>query len=61
MNDAPATLRYGLRDVGDNIAFFNSAYDPLYNIGIPINGNVEDYPRLMRCSGGVNNCTMLPF
>ena len=43
--------------VGHFLAFFNTIYDPVHNIGSP---SVEDYPGLALCDDGQNNCTLLP-
>lgn len=50
--------RYGINDVGETIAFFNSVYDPFYNIGA--SGNMTNYPGLSRCFKG-NDCSVLSF
>jgi len=56
---AVVNCRYGIKDTGETIAFFNSIYDPFYNIGAT--GNMTNYPGLARCFNDNNNCSLLKF
>ena len=52
-------FRYGIHDVGENIAFFVGIYDPLTNLGVTPE-TAGQLRGLSRCTIG-NNCSVLGY